>query len=100
MSDQVDGSVFAARALGHRGGQDPRPVAERRRRRRGHVFEDRFHPGTSETMLETCAKVLEIVVSGEMSEAEHPGHEVHAMDDARHQPGFPGTGTFMASRTN
>src|SRR5262249_34038164 len=61
-------------------GQHPRPVAQRRGRRRGHVFAHRAHPGRGKALLDPLPQVVEIVVPRELREAEQTGHEIDAVD--------------------
>ena len=56
---------------------------------RGDVLADDREPGVRETPLDAAAHVVEIVVSGELAEAEHPGNEVNAIGHSRELPRVP-----------
>src|SRR5688572_192751 len=84
MTDQMDRTCITRGAF-HGRSQDPRAVAQRRGRRRRDVLERHLVAGVPKTPLEPDAQVIEVVVAGELAEAEHTGDEIDAVRGSAHR---------------
>src|SRR5687768_13654677 len=84
MTYEVDRAVVTGGAFDGRG-QDARAVAQRRRRRSGHVFERNVVTGIAKTPLEANAHVIEVVVARKPTEPENARNEIDAVRGSAHR---------------